>query len=42
MNRWWQLILCLVLAGWQLVSAQETASAAPCYKIPSSEDISSN
>ena len=42
MNRWWQLILCLVLAGWQMVSAQETASAAPCYKIPSSEDISSN
>ena len=36
------LILCLVLAGWQVAGAQETAAAPPCFNIPSDADISSN
>lgn len=36
------LIVCLVMAVFQVAAAQESPPAPPCYKIPSGEDISSN
>ena len=42
MKNWWWFILCLGLAAWQVVGAQETAATSPCFKIPSDADISSN
>ncbi|MCX6873443.1 MAG: 4Fe-4S binding protein [Verrucomicrobia bacterium] len=42
MKRLSLLAICLLLAWWQVLPAEEAADPPPCFKIPSAEDISSN